>query len=140
MLIYFTTVKISGSQPFIRQNKNAISLWLGTYFMYFYLQDGTPKEKVENPWSSFIHHSHFPPNLSGRSNAGKLGLLSISILRLGLIPLFMFCNAAPQTRHNLPILFNSDTVRLNLLISQGCPTCGPFKDFLRPTGRVNLVV
>ena len=47
--------------------------------------------------------------------------LGLSVLRIGLIPLFMFCNAAPHSRQNLPVIFNSDTVSICLDFRPQCP-------------------
>ncbi|TRY69151.1 hypothetical protein TCAL_02182 [Tigriopus californicus] len=45
----------------------------------------------------------------GPNRRGKLFLLMASILRIGFIPLFMFCNVAPD-RRSLPVVFHSDMV------------------------------
>ena len=45
--------------------------------------------------------------LPDRSKRGKLVVLALSLLRAGFIPLFIFCNAAPEQRI-LPVIFSSD--------------------------------
>lgn len=42
-----------------------------------------------------------------RSNFGKLAVLVVSLIRVGLVPLFMYCNVAPENRA-LPVIFRSD--------------------------------
>ena len=42
-----------------------------------------------------------------RSKRGKMIVLILSLLRAGFIPLFIFCNAAPEHR-TLPVIFSSD--------------------------------
>lgn len=45
----------------------------------------------------------------GHNQRGKFILLVASIIRIGFIPLFMFCNVAPD-RRSLPVVFHSDIV------------------------------
>ena len=56
--------------------------------------------------------------LPGRSKSGKTAYLAILLLRIGLIPLFMLCNAAPETRH-LPVVLNSDVAFCSLIALLG---------------------
>jgi len=53
-----------------------------------------------------------------RSTFGKYGFLLFCLLRTCLIPLFMFCNAKPESR-KLPLLFKSDAVFCSLLAILG---------------------
>jgi len=53
-----------------------------------------------------------------RSTVSKYGLLLFCVLRTGLIPLFMFCNAKPESRA-MPLLFKSDAVFCTLLSIMG---------------------
>ena len=49
---------------------------------------------------------------------GKAMYLTAQLLRLSFIPLFMFCNAAPDNR-TLPVIFNSDAVFICMIVLLG---------------------
>ena len=56
--------------------------------------------------------------LPGRSRAGRALYLTVQILRFSFIPLFMYCNAAPDLR-SLPVVFHSDAVFCCLIVLLG---------------------
>jgi len=53
-----------------------------------------------------------------RSTVGKYGFLLFCLLRTGVIPLFMFCNAKPHSR-TMSLIFKSDAVFCSLLAFLG---------------------
>ena len=56
--------------------------------------------------------------LPGRSRTGRMVYITLQCVRLSLIPLFMYCNAAPDLR-TLPVVFNSDYVYCLLIVLLG---------------------
>ena len=54
----------------------------------------------------------------GRSSRGQMTFMAIVIVRLSLIPICMLCNAAPTAR-KLPVVFDSDTVFIALVVLLG---------------------
>jgi hypothetical protein len=56
--------------------------------------------------------------LPGRSKTGQALYLAMQLLRLSFIPLFMYCNAAPDLR-TLPVVFHSDAVFCCLVVLLG---------------------
>ena len=56
--------------------------------------------------------------LPGRSKSGKTIYMGLQVIRLAFIPLFMYCNSAPEAR-SLPVVFHSDVVFCCLIVFLG---------------------
>merc|ERR1712218_2494 len=102
MGIYGTTLSIMPALATIVESVNP-SKWSEKYFtpvlciLLFNISDLTGRTL-----STIIQ-------LPGRSKTGKIVYLAIQFVRISFIPLFMYCNSAPDNR-TLPIIFRSDAV------------------------------
>ena len=110
-MVYGTTLSIMPALTTIVDSVN-ITEWADKYFtpvacvLLFNVSD-----LIGRTLSTIIQ-------LPGRSKQGKTIYLLIQIVRLSFIPLFMYCNAAPESR-SLPVIFQSDVVFCCLIVMLG---------------------